>query len=288
MKALLICPDERAGVTALAEYAPLAIVPILGKSLLAYWLEHLVALGAKEIQILAVDRPHHVRAEVGNGARWGVRVSVQSEKRELTPEEARSKHQTKHQPPWLPAPHDVVLLDHLPGLPTASLTSSYADWFAGTLALMPHACTPDRIGVRELSPGVRVGLRVQVAASAKLIAPCWIGEHALIEAGAVIGPNAVLEREAFVARGAHVSSSVIGARTFVGEFTEVRNSIAWGHTLVNWERDSCLKVTDAFLLCSLETPRGRPAPAIKSELPRVREQVGPLLTSGFGESEPPR
>lgn len=288
MRAILICPDDRPGVAALAEFAPVANLPILGKSLLGYWLEHLGTLGAREVLILAADRPDQVSAEVGNGARWGMRVTVQAEKRELTLEEALTKHRVNNPSPWLPAPYEVVLSDQLPGLPDVRLTTTYADWFAGVRALMPRALTPDRIGVREVRPGVWVGLRAQVATTAKLIAPCWIGDHAWIEAGAVIGPNAVLESEAFVARGAQVSHSVIGPKTFVGEFTEVRNSIAWGSTLVNWERDSCLKVTDEFLLCSLEPPRPGPAPAKVSAMPRVREYVSQLLNSAFRESDPPQ
>ena len=187
---------------------------------------------------------------------------------------------------WLPAPNDVILMDNLPSLPQLPLFTSYADWFAAARALMPHALTPDRIGVREPKPGVWVGLNARVAAGAKLIAPCWIGERTWIEAGATIGPNAVLEREVFIARGAEVSHSIIGPETFVGQFTEVRNSIAWGSTLINWERDSCLKVPDAFLLCSREPQRARPVPA-KTAAPvpaplsakvRFREYVSQLLT----------
>jgi NDP-sugar pyrophosphorylase family protein len=260
MRALLICPDERTGIAALAESAPLSNVPMLGKSLVEYWIEHLAALGAKEILVLAADRPDQVRAGIGNGARWGLRAIVQPEKSELTPEEARTKHQDQNLASWLPAPNDVVLMDHLPSLPQRPLTTSYADWFAGAQALMPRALTPDRIGVRELKPGVWVGLNAHVASSAKLIGPCWIGERAWIDAGAAIGPNVVLEKEVFIARGAEVSRSVIGPQTFVGQFTEVRNSIAWGSTLVNWERDSCLRVPDAFLLCSREPRRVRLSP----------------------------
>lgn len=286
MKALLICPDERFGVAALAEIAPLANVLILGKSLVEYWLEHLASLGAREVLILAVDRPDQMLAEVGNGARWGLRVIVQPDRHERTLDEARAKHQANDQLPWLPAPNDVVLMDHLPSLPQLPLFTSYADWFAAARALMPHALTPDRIGVRELKPGVWVGLNARVAASAKPIAPCWIGERAWIEAGAVIGPNAVLEREVFIARGAEISQSVIGPETFVGQFTEVHNSIAWGSTLINWERDSCLKVPDEFLLCSREPQRARPVqtnrPApVRTPLSikvRFREYVSQLLT----------
>ncbi len=286
MKALLICPDGRFGVATLAEFLPLSNVSMLGKTLVEYWLDHLAGLGAQEVVVLAADRPDQVRAGIGAGARWGLRVIVQADKRERTLDEARIKHQTSDHATWLPAPNDVFLMDHLPGLPQLPLFTSYADWFAAARALMPRALTPDRIGVRELKPGVWVGLNARVAAGAKLIAPCWIGERAWIEAGATIGPNAVLEREVFIARGAEVSHSVIGPETFVGQFTEVRNSIAWGSTLVNWERDSCLKVTDEFLLCSRKPQRARTAPA-KSSAPihaplsamvRFREYVSQLLT----------
>lgn len=288
MKALLICPDERFGVAALAEAGPLSNMPILGKSLVEYWLEHLAALGAKEVLVLTANRPEQVRNEIGNGARWGLHATVHSEKYEMTREEARAKHQAPDPAVWLPAPHDIFLLDHLPGRPEWPLTTSYADWFAAVRALMPSALTPDRIGVRELQPGVWAGWRAHIDSGAKLIGPCWIGDRTWIEAGAIIGPNAVLEKEVFVARGAEVSHSVIGPKTYVGEFTEVRNSIAWGGTLINWERGSCLRVADEFLLCSLEARRahlgtGQSASAARLPLPlsamvKLRQYVSQLLT----------
>ncbi len=286
MKALLICPNERAGVAALAECVPLANVSILGKTLVEYWLEHLACLGAQEVLILAADRPDQVFAGIGDGARWGLRVIVKSDKRERTPEEARARHQTTDKTPWLPASNDVILMDYLPSLPQLPLFTSYADWFAAAQTLMPLALTPDRLGVRELKPGEWVGLNAHVSAGAKLIAPCWIGERAWIEAGATIGPNAVLEREVFIAHGAEVSHSVIGPETLVGQFTEIRNSIAWGSTLINWQRDSCLKVPDSFLLCSREPKRTLPVSANRtapvhaplSATVRFRQYVTQLLT----------
>jgi NDP-sugar pyrophosphorylase family protein len=288
MKALLICPDRRPAVAALAESAPLSNVPMLGQSLLEYWLAHLATLGAKEVLVLAADRPDRVLAGVGDGTRWGLRVRVQPENRELTLDEARAKHQATEPAAWLPAPNDVTLLDHLPLLPQLPLITSYADWFVAAQAFLPHAVTPDRIGVRELKPGVWIGLHAHVAPGAKLLAPCWIGERAWIEDGAVIGPNAVLETEVFIARGAEVSQSQIGPKTFVGHFTEIRNSIALGSTLINWERDSCLKVPDEFLLCSLERPSASPAAAKVSATLRRREYVNQWLASAFAQFGPPR
>jgi NDP-sugar pyrophosphorylase family protein len=295
MKSLLICPDQRLGVAALSEFVPLSNVPILGKCLLEYWIEYLVTLGAKEILILATDRPDHVRALVGDGARWGLRVTVLSEDRELTIAEARSKHRGRNTEGWLSAPDDAVMLDCLPNLPRSPILTSYANWFAAVRALLLQALTPDRIGVHELQPGVWVGLHTHIAPNIRLIAPCWIGEHVWIEAGAVIGPNVALEKEVFVSRGAEISQSAIGPDTFVGQFTEIQNSIAWGSTLINWERDSCLKVPDEFLLCSLAPHRMRPEEARKTtprpvRLPavlRLREHFSELLASLYAKISPP-
>jgi len=296
MKALLICPDERIGIAGLAESAPLANVPLLGKSLIEHWLEFLAAIGAKEILVLASDRADEVRALVSDGVRWGLRVKVITEVTELTPQKARAKYCPAGAGEWLPAPYDALLIDHLPGLPQVPLIASYADWFAGALQLMPDAMTPDRIGVHELTPRVWVGLHTHIAADAKLIAPCWIGEKVWVESGAIIGPNAILEREVFVSRGSGISESIVGPETFVGQLTEVHNSIAWGSTLINWHRDSYLRVPDEFLLCSLEPQRPRhaaakaasPAEPLAAATVRFREFLGELVASVFAEAGPPR
>jgi len=57
MKAVLICPGERPAVSALAQSAPLALAPILGKTLLDYWLDHLVDRGVRHVYLLVSDRP---------------------------------------------------------------------------------------------------------------------------------------------------------------------------------------------------------------------------------------
>src|SRR5690606_20464460 len=94
MKALLICPADRSAVACLAENVPLAIAPLLGRTLVEYWIEDLLARGAKHILVLSSDRPHRVREIVGDGTRWGIRVDVLPQSRELTPEEARKKYRT--------------------------------------------------------------------------------------------------------------------------------------------------------------------------------------------------
>ncbi len=255
MKALLICPAVRPAVPLLAESGPLATAPILGACIVSHWIEHLTGLGASQIQVVAADRADEVRAAVGDGARWGVRVEVTPCSIEPTPSEAAGRYQPRGEPGWLPAPHDIVLMSHLPGCPGPALFESYASWFAALIAWMPRALTPARVRVAETRPGIWVGSRARVSPTAELIAPCWIGDQVFVDAGAVVGPGAILEDRSVVARKALVTQSWVGPETFVGPMTSVANSLAWGSTLVDWRTDSSLRVPDPFLLCSLAKPQ---------------------------------
>lgn len=281
MKTLLICPAHRSAVARLEESSPLVLVPILGKCLVEYWLEELVSRGVREVRVVAIDRTDLIREQIGDGSRWGLRVEVIPEVSEPDPVDVRA-HRDGYQvapdaaPASSGADDDVILMDHLPGLPDYPLFESYEGWFSALQAWLPRACTPDRIGRRELGPGISVGLHSRISSSAQLIAPCWIGENVFVGPDTVIGPGAVLEDRAFVESGAHVVNSVVGPETFVGELTFIQQSLASGSTLINWKTRSCLDVPDEFLLCSLgvrQTPPRRARGWVKSPLVSLRELI---------------
>ncbi len=278
MKALLICPSHRPAVSALAATAPLAIVPLLGASLLEYWLVSLAARGVRHVTVLAADRFESVQRVVGDGARWGLRVDVRPERSELTTDEARTRYRGIGADDWLPAPDDVTVLDHLPGLAEHGVFENYAAWFVAAQTWMVRALTPVRVGVREIQPGVRVGLHSRVPRDVVLVPPCWIGENVFLGAGVRLGPMTVVEDRAFVEGGADVCRSIVGPETFVGRLVELRDSIAWGDKLINWQRDSCEQVPESFLLSPLRPPPPpveepfRPAAA-----PRWMAQIRRLL-----------
>ena len=71
MKALIICPADRKAVAALARRRPLVLTPFLGQPVLALALAHLASAGAREIVVLAADRPDRIRKFVGRGEAWG-------------------------------------------------------------------------------------------------------------------------------------------------------------------------------------------------------------------------
>src|SRR5581483_5380702 len=153
MKALLICPADRNPVARLADQHPLAVLPLLGRSALEYWIEVLAARGVTQLFVVAADRPDQVRAAVGDGTRWGLQLEVVPEARELSVAEARKKYRGPDAAGWL-ADADVTVIDHLPGQPEQPLFETYAGWFAAQVNWMPHALTPARIGMREVEPGI--------------------------------------------------------------------------------------------------------------------------------------
>lgn len=252
MKAVLICPGERPGVSHLGDPMPLAAVPIMGQSLIEYWVTHLACTGHREILVLANDRAQMISDIVGDGSRWGLGITVHDEARELTPTQAALKYRGEIGDS---APgNGIVAIDHLPG-GNVQLFSDYASWLNGIMAWMPHARTPDRVGIREVRPGIYAGLHAVIHPQAKLSSPCWIGKHAYIGDGAIIGPNSIIEDGCFVEPAAEITNSFVGIDTFVGRFNSIQGSIAWGSVLINGTTGSAIKVPDPFLMCALRPAR---------------------------------
>jgi NDP-sugar pyrophosphorylase family protein len=265
MKKVLICPSPRSGVQLLSEHAPLATVPLLGEGLVEYWLSHLACEGCKEALLLSDDRPEQIETLVGNGERWGMRVTVVEEERELAELEAASRYLRRAQ--TADGAHDtpggcrdgrdghVTVMDHFPDLPGAPLFGSYRQHFEALLNWMPRARTADRVGVLEMRPGIQIGLHSHIAGKARTVAPCWIGKNVFIGARAIIGPNAIIEDGAFIEPGAVIAGSVIGKDTFVGQFANIEGTMALGNALVHLESGSHTRVPDRFLLCALRQAR---------------------------------
>jgi len=245
MKAIVICPDRRREVTFLARKTPLALVPVLGPSVLAHWLTALAERGVKEVVIMASDRPDQVRAAVGRGERWGLKIEVLAEARELSVAEAQKRFGLEN----------VVVADRLPVLPEKPLFENHAGFFNALKAWLPDAGKA-RVGVREIAPGVWAGLGCKIETSAKIIAPCWLGENVWVRNGATVGPDAFIEDTAMVDNDAEITAGWIGQRTYVGALTQVRNSFAWADGLLNHTNESFTEIVDAFLLGDLQGKHG--------------------------------
>src|SRR5580765_4584501 len=193
MKTILICPNQASGLTVLADLKPLPTLPVLGEAFICYWMHHLAAEKFKEVRIVTSDPVESIAEYVGDGSRWGLKVEIFHEVRDLKPEEARKRYKPNYESDWAPDPLDVIEANHLPGLSEVALFNSYESWFQALPRWLPFIGRHKRIGMRELEPGVWAGRRTKISRAAKLIGPCWIGDHVQIGKNAVIGPNSFLE-----------------------------------------------------------------------------------------------
>ena len=278
MNVIVHCPTDSSAVPALARKRPLVLAPFLGQTVLEHALAGLAAAGVKRLRLEASDFVEEIRQVVGRGEAWGLAV-------EFGTETAAAENFSATR---------TIALDALPQLPERPLWRSYRDWYGAQLALLP-VLAAQRVGMREVAAAVFVGLRSQIAPDARLVGPCWIGANVFVGPRAIIGPGTVIEDGCYIDGGAEISGSVVGPQTYVGAFTEIRDSFAWGNELLHLDTGSLTVVADRFLLGEVQRqtrlleglkdlfrePRSQtPAPdsvATQRRLTRSKTRLIPLL-----------
>jgi len=243
MKALLICPAAPPALRPLAENAPLACVPFFGQGIIEYWLSHFAATGIREVLILSHDRTDEVEKVVSDGRRWGLKAQFIEESRELTRAQALAKYE---QEIGTPDPQTrIVVMDRFPGQ-AAPLFSSFQALYSGLMDWMPKAKMPDRVGIRELKPGVWAGLNSQLPPDLQSEGPCWIGKNVYIGAGTTLRAGTIIEDGVFLEGASSLSQSWVGPHTFVGKCSELARSLAAGSTLVNIDSGMSVQAPDCL------------------------------------------
>ena len=104
----------------------------------------------------------------------------------------------------------------------------------------------------EAEPGIWLSRNVVIHPTARLLAPVYIGENCLIGCGAVIGPDAMVEKNCLVDRGTQVKNSLICHDTYAGVGLEINNSIVKASALINTQLETILTMQDDFILSGLK------------------------------------
>jgi len=110
----------------------------------------------------------------------------------------------------------------------------------------------------EREPGVWIGRGVRVAASAQLVAPCFIGENAWIAADCTIGPDTVVGPECVIEKGTTVGSSVVASGTYLGPGLEVSDSYVRRNVLCNVRLGVEIKIAEKYVVSSMDEFGGLP------------------------------
>jgi mannose-1-phosphate guanylyltransferase/phosphomannomutase len=112
---------------------------------------------------------------------------------------------------------------------------------------------------RELMPGVTVGRKTRLPASAIKGRPVFVGSRCRVAADAELMSEVVVSSDVVIDRRATLRSAVIMPHTYIGEMVEVADAIVAGHMLIHIDTGAVTRVTDAFLLASVRT-RGLASP----------------------------
>lgn len=78
-KAMILAAGQGTRVRPLTKYMPKPMIPILGKPVLEYLIEHLARYGVKEIMINVAYSHWKIESYFGNGHRWGVEIGYSFE-----------------------------------------------------------------------------------------------------------------------------------------------------------------------------------------------------------------
>jgi mannose-1-phosphate guanylyltransferase len=78
-KAMILAAGQGTRVRPLTKDMPKPMIPILGKPVLAYLIEHLARHGVKQIMINVVYHHWNIENYFGDGRRWGVEIGYSYE-----------------------------------------------------------------------------------------------------------------------------------------------------------------------------------------------------------------
>ena len=125
-----------------------------------------------------------------------------------------------------------------------TLVRSQQDILNGTFATT-------EIGGSQTEAGIWISRNVSLHSTAKLVPPVYLGPNCRIEAGAKIGPYAVISEGSIIDEQSSVTNSVVAPRTYIGQGLELDHVIVDRNRLVNTTLETAFLVSDSFLLSGL-------------------------------------
>jgi glucose-1-phosphate thymidylyltransferase len=169
------------------------LVPVANKPVLFYAIEYLRDAGITDIGIVVGDTRAEIRAAVGDGSRWGVRVTYVEQ-----PEPLGLAHAVKVAEPFLQGDRFVMILGD--NVIEGGITP-YVDAFrassSNALVILTPVDDPQNFGVAELQDGriVRLVEKPKEPRSNLALVGIYMFDHHVFEAVHAIKPSARGELE---------------------------------------------------------------------------------------------
>lgn len=147
MKALILSGGKGTRLRPITHTAAKQLVPVANKPILYYAIEAMKEAGITEVGIVVGDTHEEVRAAVGTGERWGVKVTYLQQEAPLG-----LAHAVKISEEFMNGEPFVMFLgDNLIRDGVASFVQRYVQIGANAQILLAHVPNPQEFGVAELS-----------------------------------------------------------------------------------------------------------------------------------------
>jgi glucose-1-phosphate thymidylyltransferase len=193
MKGLILSGGKGTRLRPLTHTSAKQLVPVANKPVLFYAIEAIAAAGIKEIGIVVGDTREEIRAAVGDGSRFGARVTYieQDAPRGLA-------HAVLISEPYLRGePFVMYLGDNLIASGITSLVEDYRKRGCNSQILLARVANPSAFGVAELSDGrvVRLVEKPKEPKSDLALVGVYMFDDTIFEAVKAIRPSARNELE---------------------------------------------------------------------------------------------
>src|SRR2546426_40443 len=154
MKALVLSGGRGTRLRPITHTSAKQLAPIANKPILFYALESIVAAGLTEIGMIVGDTEEEIRSAVGDGSRWGAKVTYIRQSAPLG-----LAHAVKEAESFLKdEPFVMYLGDNLVPDGIASFVQRFNETRPDALILLSHVPGAERFGVAELRDGQVIGL----------------------------------------------------------------------------------------------------------------------------------
>jgi glucose-1-phosphate thymidylyltransferase len=193
VKALILSGGRGTRLRPITHTSAKQLVPIANKPILFYAIESVVAAGVTDIGMVVGDTADEISAAVGDGSRWGARVTYIRQSAPLGLAHAVKEAQT-----FLgDEPFVMYLGDNLVTDGIQSFVQRFAESRPDALILLAQVQAPERFGVAELRDGqvVRLVEKPSQPASDLALVGVYLFSPCIFEAVNAIKPSARGELE---------------------------------------------------------------------------------------------
>jgi glucose-1-phosphate thymidylyltransferase len=193
MKALVLSGGTGTRMRPITYTMAKQLLPVANKPVLFYALEAITSAGVNDIGIVVGDTEHEIRQAVGDGSRWGAKVTYIRQDKPLGLAHAvKISHEFINDEPFVMYLGDNLVLDGITGF-----VKTFEANKPNALILLAAVQEPQRFGVAELKDGKVVGLeeKPKNPKSNLALVGVYIFDKAIFTAVNAIAPSARGELE---------------------------------------------------------------------------------------------